>query len=91
MPYPGGQQYVSGSAAKCYRTAAAATLTIMAVTKVVLKHINEILNIICNLTHLLHPNLNLLAMLISLSKILKEGGHALQLIFQILQLTPETT
>ena len=66
-------------------------MTTIAAAKVVLKFINTILNIICNLANLLHPNFNLLAMFISLGKILKEGRHALQLILQILQLTPDTT
>jgi hypothetical protein len=42
----------------------------------VFEFINAILNIIYKLTYLPHPNLNLLAMFISLSKILKEDHHA---------------
>ncbi|GJN11127.1 hypothetical protein PR202_ga29296 [Eleusine coracana subsp. coracana] len=87
MSHSYGMQYMSGLV---YKGKAPGTV-ITIISKLVSEFINTILNIIRNLTHLLHPNLNLFAMFASLSKILKEGRHALQLIFQILQLTPEST
>jgi hypothetical protein len=72
---------------KCRRTSA---VVVAAVANVVFKSINTILDIVSNLSHLLHPYLNLPAVFIFLRKVLKEGHHALQLILQILQLTSDT-
>jgi hypothetical protein len=73
---------------KCCRTSA---IVVAIVANVVLKFINTILNIVSNLSHLLHPYLNLPAVFIFPGKVLKEGHHALQLILQVLQLTSDTT
>ncbi|KAB8106236.1 hypothetical protein EE612_040474, partial [Oryza sativa] len=88
MPHSGGLQYVSDLAEKHYRAAATGTT---AVTKLMFELINTILDIICNLTHMLLPNLNLLAAFISPRKVLKKGCHALQFILQVLQFTPNTS